>query len=88
MPGGDCFSVYPASDGTALESLRIIVFHEALEDYAAMQLAESLCGRDAVLAVIRETVGEVRFDHCVDNAHDLLALREKIDRMIAEHLAK
>lgn len=84
VPGGDCASVYPASDGTALESLRLIVFHEALEDYAAMQLAESLVGRDRVLAVIRETVGEVKFDHCVENAHDLLALREKIDRIIAE----
>ena len=52
-----------------------------------MHLAYSLVGRDRVLAVIRETVGEVKFDHCVENAHDLLALREKIDRMIAEAVA-
>lgn len=84
VPGGDCFSVYPASDGTALESLRIVVFRDALEDYAAMQLAEKLCGREAVLRVIEETVGEVRFNRCVTNAKDLLALREKIDRMIAD----
>ena len=39
VPAGDCFSVYPAPDGTAYETMRIIVFYEALQDIKAMKLA-------------------------------------------------
>lgn len=86
VPGGDCFSVYPASDGTALESLRLPVFREALEDCAAMQLAERLCGRETVLAAMETVVGEIRFDRCVTNGRDLLLMREEINRLIEAHL--
>ncbi|MBE6586577.1 MAG: DUF4091 domain-containing protein, partial [Ruminococcaceae bacterium] len=50
VPAGDPFSVYPAEDGTAYESTRIIVFHEALEDVRAMKLCETFYGKDRVVA--------------------------------------
>ena len=83
VPGGDTYSVYPGLDGTAWESLRIIVFHEALQDIRAMKLAEKYYGKDAVIAAAEEILGEIRFDRCATCADSILAMREKINGMIA-----
>ncbi|MBR4073177.1 MAG: DUF4091 domain-containing protein, partial [Clostridia bacterium] len=42
---GDPFAVYPANDGTAYESLRLVVFYDALQDLRRLKLLESLYGR-------------------------------------------
>lgn len=82
---GDAFSVYPAQNGEALESIRITVFHEALQDMKAMKLCEKYCGKDAVVKVIDETIGAtVTFDTCAKSANQMLALREKINSLIKE----
>ncbi|MBE6698557.1 MAG: DUF4091 domain-containing protein [Ruminococcaceae bacterium] len=83
VPGGDTYSVYPGTDGTAWESLRIIVFHEALQDIRALKLAEQYYGKDAVVAAMEEVLGEVRFDKCAHDAKSILDMREKINGMIA-----
>ena len=84
FPAGDAFSVYPAQDGSALESVRIISFYEALQDMRAFQLAESLCGRERVIEEIERAFGEeIRFDKCATSAEPLLKIREKINEMIA-----
>lgn len=88
VPAGDPFSVYPAQDGTAYESTRIIVFHEALEDVRAMKLAESFYGKDVVVAEMEKIFGEIRFDRCAKSADGVLAVRAKIDDMIAKALAQ
>lgn len=88
VPAGDAFSVYPAQDGTALESLRIIVFHEALEDMRAMKLCESFYGKERVVAEMEKTFGgEIRFSKCATSAAQMLAVRARIDEMIADALA-
>ncbi len=87
VPAGDPFSVYPAQDGTAYESTRIIVFHEALEDVRAMKLAESYYGKEAVVAEMEKIFGEIRFDRCAKSADEVLAVRAKIDDMIARAIA-
>lgn len=86
FPDGDAFSVYPAPDGTALESTRIIVFHEALQDMRVMQLAEKLCGRDAVMRALEEELGEIRFDRCPASAAPILIARERMNKMIKENI--
>ncbi len=89
FPAGDAFSVYPACDGTALESIRILSFYEALQDVRAMKVAEQYYGKDAVVAEIEKLFGkEVRFDRCAHNAETLLAIRERINEMIKEAVAK
>ncbi len=88
VPAGDPFSVYPAQDGTAYESTRIIVFHEALEDVRAMKLAESYYGKAAVIAEMEKIFGEIRFDRCARSADEVLAVRAKIDDMIAQAIAE
>lgn len=89
VPAGDPFSVYPAQDGTALESLRLIVFHEALEDVRAMKLCASFYGKDFVVAEIEKVFGEpVTFSRCARTAKQMLAVRARIDQLIAEALSK
>lgn len=86
VPAGDTCSVYPARDGHAIESLRIIVFYEALQDLSAMRLCASLWGKEKTVAAIEEIFGEVRFDRCATDAATLLAVRERINAMIAEKI--
>ena len=85
VPAGDPFSVYPAQDGTAYESIRIITFHEALEDCRAMKLAESFYGKERVIAEIEAVFGqEIKFSRCARSADMMLAIRAKVDELIAE----
>lgn len=87
FPAGDAFSVYPAQDGSALESVRILSFYEALQDVRALRLAETLCGRERVIEEIEHIFGEeIRFDTCAKSAKPLLEIREKINEMIAENI--
>jgi hypothetical protein len=70
-------------DGTALESSRIIVFFEALQDMKAMKLCEKYYGKEAVVKVIDEVIGcDVTFDDCATNADQILTIRETINAMI------
>ena len=85
VPAGDTYSVYPAEDGTAYESTRIIVFHEALEDVRAMKLCESFYGKDRVVAEMEAIFGqEIKFSHCARSSEVMLAIRARIDELIAE----
>ncbi len=86
FPSGDAFSVYPGEDG-ALESLRIIVFNEALQDLRAFKLLESFIGKDAVTKLIEDTANmEIRFDKYPHNKEFLLSLREKVNQEIAKYI--
>lgn len=88
-PAGDTFSVYPASDGTALESLRIIVFYEALQDMRAMTLAESIYGKDAVVEAIETAFGsEIAFDKCARSSEQMLAVRNAVNELIRKGISK
>jgi hypothetical protein len=83
FPAGDAFSVYPAQDGSALESIRILSFYDALQDARAFRLAETLCGRERVIEELESIFGEeIRFDRCAKEAATLLQIREKINEMI------
>lgn len=87
VPAGDTFSVYPAPDGEAYESLRIIVFYEALQDMRAMQLAESLCGKEKVIKAIEDSFGKtVTFNTCARHSFEILQVREAINKLIKENL--
>jgi len=83
VPAGDMYSVYPAQDGTALESMRLPVFYDALQDIRACELCASLYGRETVLRALEEITGEIRFDKCIPAAM-LLRVRDKINTMIKE----
>ena len=91
VPSGDTYSVYPAQDGTALESIRIHHFRQGLQDMRALYLAESLVGREKVLEIIepivKEMTGkEIVFSRCIDRSSDMMKLREKIDEIVINAL--
>ena len=54
-PAGDPFLVYPAADGTALESLRGATLREAMQDLRLLRLAEQKLGRNAVLDLLENS---------------------------------
>jgi hypothetical protein len=83
VPAGDTYSVYPAQNGEALESIRILSFYEALQDVRAMKVAEAYYGKDAVVAAMEEILGEIKFSKCATDANTILAMRAKINDMIA-----
>lgn len=82
VPAGDSFVVYPACDGTALPSIRLMVFREALEDLAAMKLCAELYGHAEVTKAIEQVFGEVRFDRCPTTAEQMLAVRSAVDALL------
>ena len=93
FPAGDPFVVYPGADGKPEESLRWVVFGEALEDLRLLQGLEAQAGRDAVLDLIRETAAEtgaseeeqkIGFATYPQGEAFLLQLREKVSaRLVA-----
>lgn len=89
VPAGDTHSVYPAQDGTALESIRLISFFEALQDVRAMKLAETICGKAALVAEMERIFGgEIRFDRCAHDAQTLLNIREAVNAIIKSHVTE
>lgn len=83
VPAGDTLMVYPAQNGTPLESLRVVVFNEGLQDMRAMQLCESLYSKEEVVSAIEEILGEeLSFSKCAASGAEMLAIREKINAMI------
>jgi hypothetical protein len=54
VPAGDTFQVYPGADGRPLESLRMMVTAQAMDDLRAMKLLESLKGRAFALSLLAD----------------------------------
>lgn len=87
VPAGDCFSVYPSPDGTAYETMRIIVFYEALQDIKAMKLAEKLCGKETVVETIEKVFGRaIAFDECARVPDEILRVREAVNNLIKANI--
>ena len=54
FPSGDSFVVYPSNEGTAIPSLRLMVFYDALQDMAALNALEKLYDKQTCLDIIEE----------------------------------
>lgn len=86
-PSGDAFSVYPGEDGP-LESLRLVVFYEALQDLRALKLLERYIGKDEVVKLIENEAGmEISFDSYPHNKDFLINLRKKINKVIKANIS-
>lgn len=82
FPSGDAFIVYPSVDGP-IESLRLEVFYEALQDLRALELLEGLIGREAVLDMLEEGLeNPITFSQYPKEASWLLRKREQINKKI------
>ena len=83
VPSGDAFSVYPAPDGTAYETIHMAVFTQGLRDLQALEALAERIGAAEVDALIDRLAGQtVTF---TDYPHDdgfLLQLRRTVNEML------
>jgi hypothetical protein len=83
FPSGDPFVVYPGPDFMPIESLRLRVFHQGLQDLRALQLLESLTDRATVEQLIDQQLGmRITFKRYPHQASVLLRLREQVNARI------
>ena len=84
-PAGDAFLVYPGRDGAPVESVRLMLVEQAMQDLRAMRLLESLAGRDEVLRLIDEGLEKpLRFGQYPREESYILGLRARIDQEIVK----
>ena len=84
---GDSFVVYPGENGEPLDSLRLHVFYNGLEDMLALKLLESKVGKEKTDAILEEGLEKpLTFRDYPHSADWLLKTRERINRAIAENL--
>lgn len=87
FPSGDAFVVYPGADGVPLNSLRLKVFYDAVQDFTAMKLLESMIGRAKVMAIIEDEAGSPITMKKYPHGNDfILKTRERINKAIKENL--
>lgn len=87
FPSGDCFVVYPDKDGTPLQSIRLKVFYDALQDMAALKTLEKLTNKEKCLNIIEENrKHSITFSNYPHSNEWLLDTREKINLEIKANL--
>lgn len=87
FPSGDSFMVYPYDDN-AIESVRSVVFYDALQDMRALQLLENLVGRDDVVKMLRKKFGKITFTEYVHGEDGMLKLRAFVNEQIIKNSVK
>ncbi len=85
FPSGDAFSVYPTEDG-CIESLRLVVFHEGLQDYRALTLLEQLIGRAQTLQWLETQLPGITFSEYPCDDAILSKFRYALNQEILKHL--
>lgn len=87
FPSGDAFSVYPGEAGP-IESIRLEVFYEALQDLRALNLLETLIGREQVITLLEKDLNApLTFSEYPCDMAWFLNKREQINRKIADENA-
>ena len=85
IQAGNGFVVYPSLDGNPMESIRLNVTYDALQDIRAMKLLESYIGHNEVVKIIEDCAGmEIRMNSYPKNSSYLIKLREEINKKIEE----
>ena len=85
FPSGDSFMVYPYND-SAIESIRSVVFYEALQDMRALQLWENLTDRKTVEKEIKRKFGKITFEDYPRGEENFNELRNLINENIKNAL--
>lgn len=88
FPSGDAFVVYPGEQGP-IESIRMEVFYEALQDLRALKLLEQKIGRSQVIDILeRDLERPLTFSEYPCDSDWLLSKRNEINRRIAEEATR
>lgn len=84
---GDSFIVYPGENLKPLNSLRLNVFYDGLQDMRALQLLESKISKQAVIKLMEESTEKpITFSEYPHSDSWLLENREKINQEIKKHI--
>ena len=83
---GTTYSVYPGRDGKPLQSIHQKIFADALTDHRALQLLESLAGRDVCMELIRTHLGEPNFYNTPKDPQTLLRFRSAVNDKIKSYI--
>lgn len=84
---GDSFIVYPHKDGMPLDSLRLHVFYDAIQDMLALKLLETKIGREKTLQILEENcTSPITFSEYPHEESWLLQTRESINQAIQNAL--
>ncbi len=82
-PSGDTFSVYPAPDGTAYETIHLAVFTQALRDMRALEALAEKIGREAVYDIIYDRADMlITFSEYPKGDDFILSLREMVNALL------
>lgn len=87
FPSGDSFLVYPGKKNECVESLRLMVFYEALCDMRAFSLLEELTSKEYVVNLI-ETYAKmsITFSDYPKSAAFILKVREEVNEEIKKRI--
>jgi hypothetical protein len=86
-PSGDAFLVCPGSDDTVWETMRLNAMREAMDDVRALELAESVLGREETVRLVQESLEEpLTFFKYPKEGEYLLELRDRILLAVEEKL--
>ena len=85
FPSGDSFLVYPYDNG-AIMSVRAEVFFDALQEMRALQLLESLIGKETVAKALTDKFGEIKFRSYPRGTENMLALNVFIKDMVENNI--
>ena len=78
-PAGDPFTVYPYANGEAIESIRSVVFYEALQDRMLLKaLAEKIGETEAKALVLEMAGGTLTFSDYPRDAEFITKLHDKV----------
>ncbi|WP_256760509.1 DUF4091 domain-containing protein [Cohnella sp. WQ 127256] len=81
---GDAYLVYPGEQGP-MESIRLEILYEALQDLRALELLESLIGREQVLSLLESDLAEpITFSNFPRSDLWLLKKRQEINQAIKD----
>jgi hypothetical protein len=84
-PSGDAFIVYPADDGTAYETIRLVAIRDAFQDYKALKACEKRYGREYVINQIQCDLDyELSFKKYPMDSQYLIKLRNRINKSLEE----
>lgn len=83
---GDSFVVYPGDNFTPLNSLRLNVFYDGLQDMMALQLLETKIGKESVVKLMEDSTDKpITFSEYPHSNSWLLENREKINQEIKKY---
>lgn len=89
VPAGDTFQVYPGADGLPIESIRMAVTRDAMQDLRAFEMLASLEDHSFVVRLMEEELNEkITFAQYPHQDAYLKKLRAKVNTEIVKRITK